>query len=260
MTQRPHPTKTPSTYPRDRFDDVPPYDGRRGAHRSAPPVGAGPSGLVGISIAAAFALVVGAFCFLVLPSLLPASAGGSGATSGAAISTPSGGASEGTSGSAEATDGGDSGRAGETAGAQSSESAGDESAGSAPAGSEAADGEPSETASGSPSAEPTETASEEPEESEPAIPDTGDTSAPVEVYNATNVGGLAGRISGGLSANGFAVVTSANWQGFTVPQSAVYYSRNPTTAQAVAAQLGLPLVQDARIPGVAVVLAADYSG
>ncbi len=248
MTQRPHPTKTPSTYPRDRFDDVPPYDGRRGAHRSAPPVGAGPSGLVGISIAAAFALVVGAFCFLVLPSLLPASAGGSGATSGAAISTPSGGASEGTSGSAEATDGGDSGRAGETAGAQSSESAGDESAGSAPAGSEAADGEPSETAS------------EAPEESEPAIPDTGDTSAPVEVYNATNVGGLAGRVSGGLSANGFAVVTSANWQGFTVPQSAVYYSRNPTTAQAVAAQLGLPLVQDARIPGVAVVLAADYSG
>lgn len=212
-------------YPRDRFDDVPAYSDRKGAHRAAPPVASGPSGLVWISVAAALALVVGAFCFLVLPSLLPAGpTGGGSAASAPATSEPS----------APAT--------------------------SEPATSEPAASETQAPESAAPSAGESESPSEEPEPSETAVADTGDASAPVEVYNASSIGGLAGRVSGGLSAGGFTVVGSGNWQGFPVPESAVYYSQNVTTAQAVAADLGLPLIQDARIPGVAVVLAADYSG
>ncbi|NUL48470.1 LytR C-terminal domain-containing protein [Cellulosimicrobium funkei] len=206
-------------YPHDRFDDVPAYSDRKGVHRADPALAAGPSGLVGISVAAALALVVGAFCFLVLPSLLPSGASGSGASaSGPASSSisPPPSASETSEPAASETE--------------------------APPSPEPESPEPSET------------------ESETAPADTGDTSAPVEVYNASSIGGLAGRVSGGLSSSGFTVVGSGNWQGFPVQSSAVYYSQNGTTAQAVAAELGLPLVQDARVPGIAVVLSADYSG
>lgn len=223
-------------YPHDRFDDVPAYSGRKGTHRADPALAAGPSGLVGISVAAALALVVGAFCFLVLPSLLPSGASGTGPSASASAS-PSASASIGSSHSPEPSD------------AESPESAASES--EAPESPEPSATEP-ETPSESP--EPSAT------EPETAAADTGDTSAPVEVYNASSIGGLAGRVSGGLSASGFTVVGSGNWQGFPVPSSAVYYSQNETTAQAVAAELGLPLVQDARVPGVAVVLNADYSG
>lgn len=219
-------------YPHDRFDDVPAYSDRKGTHRADPALAAGPSGLVGISVAAALALVVGAFCFLVLPSLLPSGASDAGSSASAPAAS-----SDSSSISPEPSD---------------------------PETSEPVASEAEAPESPEPSATEPETASESPEpsatESETAAADTGDSSAPVEVYNASSIGGLAGRVSGGLSASGFTVVGSGNWQGFPVPSSAVYYSQNETTAQAVAAELGLPLVQDGRVPGVAVVLNADYSG
>lgn len=221
-------------YPHDRFDDVPPYTDRKGAHRAAPPVASGPSGLVGVSVAAALALVVGAFCFLILPSLLPPGVTGAGNPASASASP----------GPAEST---------EPAASEPAPSASETSGPSATPG-------PSETPSASESVATSESPEPSPSESETAAADTGDTSAPVEVYNASSIGGLAGRVSGGLSAGGFTVAGSGNWQGFDVQSSAVYYSQNETTAQAVAAELGLPLVRDDRIPGIAVVLTADYSG
>lgn len=64
-------------YPRDQFDDVPEYRGRQGGHRAVaePAAPAGPSGLTWISVAAAFALAVGAFSYVILPGLRGGDAG-----------------------------------------------------------------------------------------------------------------------------------------------------------------------------------------
>lgn len=225
-------------YPHDQFDDVPVYRDRKGTHRAVPSLTTGSSGLAGISVAAALALAVGAFSFLVLPSLLPSDPANAGASASAPASVTS---------SASAT-------------AAPAESAGPESSPtgemtSAPA--EPSDSGESSSAASDPAE--SETAESEPAESETAA-DTGDTSAPVEVYNASSVGGLAGRVSGTLSSGGFTVAGSGNWQGFPVSGSVVYYSQNETTAQAVAAELGLPLVYEDSVPGIAVVLSSDYAG
>ncbi|NUL44255.1 LytR C-terminal domain-containing protein [Cellulosimicrobium funkei] len=224
-------------YPHDQFDDVPAYKDRKGTHRADLTLTTGSSGLVGISVAAALALAVGAFSFLVLPSLLPSDPANAGASATATAEVPAESSGSEVSPSGEMT---------------SSPEVAESSAPSETAASE----EASDAASDPAEPEPTET---EPVESEgPA--DTGDTSAPVEVYNASSIGGLAGRVSGGLSSDGFTVAGTGNWQGFPVSGSAVYYSQNETTAQAVAAQLGLPLVYEARVPGVTVVLSSDYAG
>ncbi|MFC0248279.1 LytR C-terminal domain-containing protein [Citricoccus parietis] len=224
-------------YPHDQFDDVPAYKDRKGTHRADPSLTTGSSGLVGISVAAALALAVGAFSFLVLPSLLPSDPANAGASASASATAEA---------SAEST-GPEAGPTGEmTSSPEDLES-------SEPS-------EPSETtASGEASSAVSDPAESDPAESETAA-DTGDTSAPVEVYNASSIGGLAGRVSGTLSSGGFTVAGSGNWQGFSVSGSAVYYSQNETTAQAVAAELGLPLIYAASVPGVAVVLSSDYAG
>jgi hypothetical protein len=216
-------------YPHDQFDDVPAYSDRKGSHREgATPVNP-PSGLLWISLAAAFSLIVGAFCYLVLPSLLPSDNASADSGTDTSVST-----------SASATPGPSVQARASTSGSP----------------------KPTATATSSAPAEPTAgTSPAEPEPTESESPaDTGDTSAPVEVYNASRLDGLAGRVSGNLSSAGFAVVSTGNWQGFASTTSAVYYSRNATTATAVANQLGLPLVYDARVPGVAVVLTPDYAG
>ncbi|WP_313817288.1 LytR C-terminal domain-containing protein [Citricoccus sp.] len=227
-------------YPHDQFDDVPVYRDRKGTHRADPSLTTGSSGLVGISVAAALALAVGAFSFLVLPSLLPsdpANAGASATASSTASATAAPTEPNGTdvSPTGEMTS--------SPAVVESSEP---------PEPSEAAASEESSAAASDP-------AESDPAESEAAA-DTGDTSAPVEVYNASSVGGLAGRVSGTLSSGGFTVAGSGNWQGFPVSGSVVYYSQNETTAQAVAAELGLPLVYEDSVPGIAVVLSSDYAG
>jgi hypothetical protein len=217
-------------YPHDQFDDVPVYRDRKGTHRADPSLTTGSSGLAGISVAAALALAVGAFSFLVLPSLLPSDPANAGASASAtATAAPAESAGPESSPTGEMT----------SAPAEPSDSGESSSAASDPAESETAESEPAES----------ETAA-----------DTGDTSAPVEVYNASSVGGLAGRVSGTLSSGGFTVAGSGNWQGFPVSGSVVYYSQNETTAQAVAAELGLPLVYEDSVPGIAVVLSSDYAG
>lgn len=217
-------------YPHDQFDDVPVYRDRKGTHRAVPSLTTGSSGLAGISVAAALALAVGAFSFLVLPSLLPSDPANAGASASAtATAAPAESAGPESSPTGEMT----------SAPAEPSDSGESSSAASDPAESETAESEPAES----------ETAA-----------DTGDTSAPVEVYNASSVGGLAGRVSGTLSSGGFTVAGSGNWQGFPVSGSVVYYSQNETTAQAVAAELGLPLVYEDSVPGIAVVLSSDYAG
>ncbi|VXA98744.1 LytR C-terminal domain-containing protein [Citricoccus sp. K5] len=224
-------------YPHDQFDDVPAYRDRKGTHRADPSLTTGSSGLVGISAAAALALAVGAFSFLVLPSLLPSDPANAGASASASATVEAPAESTGP----EASPSGEM-----TSSPEDLES-------SEPS-------EPAETAA----SEETSSAESDPAASDPAeseaAADTGDTSAPVEVYNASSIGGLAGRVSGALSSGGFTVAGSGNWQGFSVSGSAVYYSQNETTAQAVAAELGLPLVYEARVPGVAVVLSSDYAG
>lgn len=82
----------------------------------------------------------------------------------------------------------------------------------------------------------------------------------MEVYNASRVNGLAARVGGALSGSGFRVATAGNWAGFPVRSSAVLYSSNEVTAQAVAARLGMPAVYDGRVPGIAVVVTAAYAG
>ena len=82
----------------------------------------------------------------------------------------------------------------------------------------------------------------------------------MEVYNASRVNGLAARAGGTLSGSGFRVATAGNWAGFPVRSSAVFYSSHEVTAQAVAARLGLPVVYDGRVPGIAVVVTAEYGG
>ncbi|GAA1666677.1 hypothetical protein GCM10010977_06530 [Citricoccus zhacaiensis] len=230
-------------YPHDQFDDVPAYRDRKGTHRADPSLTTGSSGLVGISVAAALALAVGAFSFLVLPSLLPSDPANAGASASASASA---------SATAEAPTESAGAEAGPTGEMTSSPEDLESSEPSEPA---------ETTASGeaSPAESESDPAESDPAESETAA-DTGDTSAPVEVYNASSIGGLAGRVSGALSSGGFTVAGSGNWQGFPVSGSVVYYSQNETTAQAVAAELGLPLVYEDSVPGIAVVLSSDYAG
>jgi hypothetical protein len=239
-------------YPRDQFDDVPEYRDRKGGHRAlAEPSGAsGPSGLTWISVAAALALVVGAFSYFILPTLLA----GEAARSGAAGATASAPASEAGSGASDGTD----------AGAGSAGPSGSVKATTAPEETEPPQPtrtpEPAKTPEATKTPEPTKTPQPTESSEETEEPATVDYSFPVEVYNASRVGGLAGRVGGTLSGSGFTVATADNWAGFPVTSSAVFYSSNEATAQAVAARLGLPAVYNGRIPGIAVVVTAAYAG
>lgn len=259
-----------SEYPRDQFDDVPEYRDRTGSHRSGPTSdGSGPSGLTWISVAAALALIVGAFSYFVLPTLRaggadgPAGADGSRGAGAAVIApatataTPDAGLQPENGASAP---GGESAEPGPTSSATEVPSAtGSDATGSQqPTVSAQPTQSPVATATPEPAATPAPTDSPEPTESnqptETEEPSTVDYSFPVEVYNASRVNGLAARASGALAGAGFTVATAGNWSGFPVSSSAVFYSSDEATAQAVAARFGLPAVYDGRVPGIAVVL------
>lgn len=109
----------------------------------------------------------------------------------------------------------------------------------------------SSTSTSAPDEEPTDSA----EPTQTAAPE--DRNSTVEVYSAARVGGLAGSTADELRTAGFTVSGVGDWQGFSVPQSAVYYSRGEQAAQAVGAQLGLPAVYDNRVPGIVVVLTSE---
>lgn len=88
----------------------------------------------------------------------------------------------------------------------------------------------------------------------PAV-DPNDTVAAVEVYNASTTAGLETQASEEIRAGGIPVAGVGPWRGFAVTESAVYYSQGAQTAQDVAVMLGLPAIEDERMPGVVVVLA-----
>ncbi|HRO30516.1 LytR C-terminal domain-containing protein [Citricoccus sp.] len=238
-------------YPRDQFDDVPEYRNRKGGHRAVaePSGGTGPSGLTWISLAAALALVIGAFSYFILPTLRVQET----ARPGAAEASVSGSAAPGQATSPGMT------RPGSGAGTADPSASGTARAASSSA-PPARSPEPSTTPRKTTTPQPTKTPEPTPTPTQTQEPQTVDYSFPVEVYNASRVNGLAGRVGGTLSGSGFTVATAGNWSGYPVSSSAVFYSSNPVTAQAVAAGLGLPAVYDGRIPGIAVVVTASYAG
>ena len=218
-----------SEYPRDRFDDVPEYTDRKGGHRAHFDPPAETAGLRWIAVAAALALAVGAVSFFLLPGLLDSSE-----TEPAAAPTTT---------SAPAS-------------SESAEPTAPEEPSSTPAqmdGTDAASptqtAAPSESAGTEPATAPEPTAAE-------TTPEQESVTSSVQVYNATGISGLAGTAGDELRGAGFTVSGVGDWQGFAVAQSAVYFSGGEQTAQAVGAQLGLPVVYDARVPGVVVVLAS----
>ncbi len=86
----------------------------------------------------------------------------------------------------------------------------------------------------------------------------------VDVYNDTDINGLAGAVSERLTARGFTEGSIANHDGTGVSESQVQAAaEDDLGAQAVSAELGgLPVVTDSSIPAgtVHVILADDYAG
>ncbi len=84
-----------------------------------------------------------------------------------------------------------------------------------------------------------------------------------EVYNNSNVTGLAGTTSARMSGLGWQVVTTDNWYG-TIPASTIYYpERLKEAAEMLSEDLGIERVQPAVDPmnmdRLTVVLTADFS-
>ena len=85
----------------------------------------------------------------------------------------------------------------------------------------------------------------------------------VEVYNNSNVSGLAGSTAQKIADAGWQVVGSDNWYG-TIPASTVYYpARLHREAKLLAKDLGIhrlhPAISPMRFDRLTVILTADYS-
>lgn len=125
---------------------------------------------------------------------------------------------------------------------------------------------PSQSATGAvPPAEPGP--SQAPSESVPPTPPaepepTLDLSVPVSVLNGTSTSGLAAAATEALTAAGYNVVSTDNFDG-EPPPTTVYYSTDDAvgTAEAIAAELGAGQTEldDSRGEGVVVVLGDDYT-
>ena len=84
-----------------------------------------------------------------------------------------------------------------------------------------------------------------------------------EVYNNSNITGLAGSTTARMSGLGWQVVTTDNWYG-TIPASTIYYpERLERAAELLSDDLGIERVQPAIAPmsldRLTVVLTADYA-
>lgn len=84
-----------------------------------------------------------------------------------------------------------------------------------------------------------------------------------EVYNNSNITGLAGTTTARMSGLGWQVVTTDNWYG-TIPASTIYYpERLERAADLLSDDLGIERVQPAIAPmsldRLTVVLTADYA-
>jgi hypothetical protein len=90
--------------------------------------------------------------------------------------------------------------------------------------------EPSVTPSASETLPNSGTPSTAPEEEAAAL----DKSQPVAVYNGTTTAGLAGRVSGTVSADGWTLGPVGNWGGMPAQTSVIYYSGAEQKANAEA--------------------------
>ncbi|MCQ2001366.1 LytR C-terminal domain-containing protein [Arthrobacter zhaoxinii] len=209
-----------SQYPRDEFDKVPESSARQGVHRERliPSRSTGLGLLITVGV---LALLIGLAAYFVLPRL------GIGAGSG--DQSPAAGAPASASATATAA-------ASATATPTSNTDEGE------------AEASPSPTAASTPTPSPTPTV--------PAI----DPTQPVAVFNASGVSGLGAGVSGRMSAAGWSVGAVANWTGAPQQGSGVYYSAPElaANAQAVGAQLGIPVLETPGFTSVTVVLGPEY--
>ncbi|UWX97631.1 LytR C-terminal domain-containing protein [Arthrobacter zhaoxinii] len=215
-----------SQYPRDEFDKVPESSVRQGVHRERliPSRSTGLGLLITVGV---LALLIGLAAYFVLPRL------GIGAGSG--DQSPAAGAPASASASATAT------AAASATATPTSNTDEDE-----------AEASPSPTAASA----PTQTPSPTPTPTVPAI----DPTQPVAVFNASGVTGLGAGVSGRMSAAGWSVGAVANWTGAPQQGSGVYYSAPElaANAQAVGAQLGIPVLETPGFTSVTVVLGPGY--
>ncbi len=85
----------------------------------------------------------------------------------------------------------------------------------------------------------------------------------VEVYNNSNIKGLAGRVADKADGAGWKVVGSDNWRG-TIPASTVYHPERLTrAAKQLAKDLGIqrlmPAVAPMKLDRLTVILTPDYA-
>ncbi|WP_235738033.1 LytR C-terminal domain-containing protein [Nocardioides alcanivorans] len=111
-----------------------------------------------------------------------------------------------------------------------------------------------------PTAEPTPEKTTKPKKKKPAIKRG---QIYVEVYNNSNISGLAGRTATKVTEAGWQVVGSDNWRG-TIPATTVYY---PPRLERAAKQLGkdlgikrlMPAVEPMRFDRLTLILTPDYA-
>lgn len=213
-------------FPQDEFDEIP-YDARYyGTHRKALPQVRQRNSLKWVQLAGALALLIGAFSFLILPTLL----------------------GQGERGSDKPT-------AAETETTQSQSPTETETKPSP------TDESPTATTEESPSDEqttPSETATPDEEETTPAA--NIDYQQNVEVYSTVAAApGAAAQGSQTLRNQGFTVAVTGTWQGFAVASSTVYYATDgqKDTAEAIAAALNISNVEQRQVPAIVVVLAGN---
>ncbi|CAM3353782.1 LytR C-terminal domain-containing protein [Nocardioides dubius] len=111
-----------------------------------------------------------------------------------------------------------------------------------------------------PTAEPTTTPQPPKKKAKPAVK-RGEVY--VEVYNNSNIAGLAGRVAGRVDGAGWKVVGSDNWRG-SIPASTIYYpERLERAAKLLSKDLGVkrlkPAVAPMRLDRLTVILTPDYA-
>jgi hypothetical protein len=183
-------------FARDEFDRVPETSSRQGVHRAA--ADAPRHRLVPVLAVGVAALVIGLIAFLFLPQL--------GFSKGSTPLMAAGSSVSGASASPTAPQG---------------------TAASAPASSS-----PAPSASDAPG--PTPSAGDGPSIAPEAAGQAVDKTQPVAVYNGTTTSGLASRVSGSVSAAGWALGPVGNWGGLPQSTSVIYYSGAAQKANAEA--------------------------
>ncbi|CAH0268328.1 LytR C-terminal domain-containing protein [Microbacterium sp. Bi128] len=193
-------------YARDEFDRVPETSTRQGVHRAV--AASRRRSLAPILAAGCVALAIGLVAFLILPKL------GFSAGQAAAV-TAGGSASASASSSPSAT---------------STMSPSPTPTSPEPAGTDAA-----AAPAASPSATPSATAAA-------AV----DKTQPVTIYNATTTAGLATRVGGTVTSDGWVLGETGNWGGVPQQTSVIFYSgvEQKDNAEALGALLGVDTLVD----------------